>query len=68
MKQDGRGRHGNCGRKKIADPRINSVNIRLNNAEKLKFEWACNDTCLSQADFIMMLVDLYIQPAQEEVV
>ena len=57
MKPDGRGRHGNCGRKKKEDPRNKNINIRMNASEKIRFDNACKVSGLSQADYLMSLVD-----------
>ena len=55
MKIDGRGRHGNQGRKKIKDPRNKPVNIRLNEKEKADFDSTCKYLGLSQADCLVYL-------------
>lgn len=59
MKQDGRGKHGKCGRKKKKDPRIQAVNIRLNSSEKEEFIETCESVALSQADCLVFLLKCY---------
>jgi len=60
VKKDGRGRHGNQGRKPKEDPRTNNVNIRLNDAEKEDFDEVCILLDMSQANTLNYLVDIYL--------
>ena len=54
-----RGLHGKQGRKKKEDPRNININIRLNESEKLCYDYICKRLGLSQADTLVFLSNLY---------
>lgn len=58
-RKKGTGLHGNQGRKPKDDPRVNPVNIRLNSEEKAKFDAVLEAAGMSQADFVMHLINIY---------
>lgn len=53
--------HGNQGRKPKEDPRVKPVNIRLNSEEKARFDAVRKAAGMSQADFVMHLINIYMR-------